>query len=236
MTIDTNQDLSKGEKHSPHWTYQFVDLTQIEAGQLIVPAKIDSEAGREFAALQLIRTDLSFALECLKEADKLGLPDSANIHSRALIFSAVVAYARPFMTGVRKIRLDGTFFTGAGEGFNIDLHTYLIAVRNKHVAHSVNEFERCEATAVMVGTNDQTEWRAAGVGFTEYSVIGLSRSIVEQAIDQISNMVTVLAADLDRRRLELYEAFRAQYERDGKWEMAPMFNVPSRKNAPNRRA
>jgi hypothetical protein len=102
MTDDPAMDFSMGEKQSPRWTYQFVDLTRIEAGEHIVPAKIDSQAGREYAALQSVLEDLSFALECLREADKLGLPDSENIHSKALIFSAVVAYARPFKTSVRE--------------------------------------------------------------------------------------------------------------------------------------
>lgn len=232
---DPGPDFSKGEKHSPHWTYSFIDLSRIEAGEYIVPAKIDSEAGREFAAMQLALNDLSFALECLKEADKIGIPDPGNIHSKALIFSAVVAYARPFKTGVREIKFDGSFFSNAGQEFNLDLHNYLIAVRDKHVAHSVNEFERCDATAVMVGT-EQKGWRAAGVGFTSHSVIGLSRSIVERAIKQVSCMIIALAADVDRRRLALYNEFRAKFDQDRKWEMAPMFHFPARTNAQNRRS
>lgn len=234
--MDQNRDFSKGEKQSPNWTYQFVDLTRIEAGELIAPAKIDSEAGRKYAALQLILADLSFALECFKEADKLGLPDSANLHSKALIFSAVVAYARPFMTSVREIRLDQTFFAGeGGQGFDVKLHDYLVAVRNKHVAHSVNEFERCEATGVMVGSSDHSKWRPAGVGFTQHSIIGLSRSIVEQSIGQLSNMLAALTAEIERRRIALFQDFREKFEQDGKWEMAPMFRFPARDNAPKRR-
>jgi hypothetical protein len=137
-----SEPTSKGEKLSPHWTYNFFDLPRIEAGEYIVPAKIDSVAGREFAALQLVHNDISFALECLQEADKMGVPDSQNLRSKSLIFSAVVAYARPFKTGVREIRMEESSFAAAGQEFNLDLHNYLIAVRDKHVAHSVNEFEQ----------------------------------------------------------------------------------------------
>jgi hypothetical protein len=234
MTDDPAMDFSMGEKQSPRWTYQFVDLTRIEAGEHIVPAKIDSQAGREYAALQSVLEDLSFALECLREADKLGLPDSENIHSKALIFSAVVAYARPFKTSVREIRLDPAYFSAARQGFNLDLHNYLIAVRDKHVAHSVNEFEQCAATGVMVGT-PETKWRAAGVGFTRHSIIGLSRSIVEQAVAQVSNMIAILNSNIEQSRFALYEEFRAKFEQDGKWEMAPLATFPSRENVPKRR-
>ena len=110
MTDDSDQRTGSGERVNPHWTYQFIDLSRIEAGELIVPGKIDSDEGRKFAALNLIQSDLRFSLECFSDANKLGIPDSENARSKALIFSAVVAYARPFKTGVREIKLDKNVF------------------------------------------------------------------------------------------------------------------------------
>lgn len=235
MPIHSNRDFSKGEKQSPSWTYQFFDLIYVEAGSSIVPAKIDSHASREFVAIQLTRKDLSFALECFKEASRLGVPDSANIQSKALIFSAVVAYARPFKTSVREIKLDAPYFVNSCPGFDLELHNYIVAVRDKHVAHSVNDFEGCQVTGVMVGSPDRTKWQAVGIGFTEHSVTGFSLAIVETAIIQIEAMLVAITADLDRRRVALYEVFRAKFDQDGKWELAPMFNFPSREKAPDRR-
>ena len=234
MADDPGLDLSQGERHTPHWTFKLVDPTPIPAGSYIVPAKIESDAGREFAALQLAIGDLSFSLECLTEAEKIGLPDPANLHSKSLLFSGVVAYARPFKTGVRKIRLDTNFFTSRGLELDLDLHNYLINMRDKHVAHSVNEFERCEATGIMVGTKENM-WRAAGVGFTEHSAIGLSLILVKQAMVQVSAMLGCLTAEADRKGLDLYKAFRAQFEQDGKWKMAPVATFPRRENASKRR-
>lgn len=193
-------EFSKGEQQSPHWSFNFVDLTRIEAGEHIVPAKISGNLAYEFAELHMISNDLSFVLECLKEADKIGLPDSEKLLSKSLISSAVVAYARPFKTGVRQLRMDTQFFSNA-PAFSSELHKYLIAIRDKHVAHSVNEFERSEATGVMVGT-PETKWRPAGVGVTQIHSIGLSRRIVEQAIVQITNMLGVVSARIDQIRIE----------------------------------
>jgi hypothetical protein len=95
------------------WQFRFVDTTTIEAGEFIAPARLSSDLGREYAEWHMVGTDLSFALDCLKEADKLGIPDSENLHSKALIFSAVVAYARPFKTSVRALRMDAAHFSAS---------------------------------------------------------------------------------------------------------------------------
>jgi hypothetical protein len=124
-------------------------------GEAIFPARITSAAGRQFAAMQLITTNLSFALECLTTADKIVVPDQSDLNSKSLIFAAAVGYAWPFKTGVREIKLDCEMFAGA-VGFDAEYHKFLIALRDRHVAHS--EFERCEAVAIIVET-PETGWR-----------------------------------------------------------------------------
>lgn len=237
MTNDKDEALppefSKAERQSPGWQFRFLDTTTINAGEMIVPAKLSGDLAREFAELHMIGADFSFALDCLKEADKLGLPDSENLHSKALIFSAVVAYARPFKTSVRSLRMDAGYFSSLSS-FSSETHDYLIAVRDKHIAHSVNDFERSDATGVMVGT-PQTEWRPAGVGVTVMQTIGLSRRIVEQAIAQITDMLQVVTDHIDRIRPELFQIFCAEYAREGKWEMAPIVRFPDRGNVQKRR-
>jgi hypothetical protein len=227
--------LTHGEQISPAWTYHYLDFARIEKDQFIVPGKIESVAGREFAALNMIQADLEFASATFKEARALGVPDSENVHSRALLFSGVVAYARPFKTGVREIKLNKEFFASLGKGFCSDLHDFLIDLRDKHVAHSVNEFERCEATTVMVGTADRKIWRVAGIGFTATNAIGLSGALVDQAIAQISNMLALISSTLDEKRKALFEVQKAQFAEDGKWRAAPIATFPSRKNAGKRR-
>jgi hypothetical protein len=237
MTNDKDEALptefSKAEHQSPQWQFQFLDTTTIDAGEMIVPAKLSGDLAREFAEWHMIGEDLSFALDCLTESDRLGLPDSENLHSKALIFSAVVAYARPFKTSVRSLRMDPGYFSSLSS-FSAETHDYLIAVRDKHIAHSVNDFERSDATGVMVGT-PQTKWRPAGVGVTMMQTIGLSRRIVEQAIIQIADMRQVVTDHIDRIRPELFQIFCAEYAREGKWEMARFVQFPNRGNVQKRR-
>jgi hypothetical protein len=168
-----DQNSSKGEMHKPQLTWRFLDLTPIEAGEHIVPAKLDGELAAAFADLHMIANDLSFAIDCFREADKIGMPDASNLHSKALIFSAVTAYSRPFKTGVRQLKMDASYFETA-TNFDLELHNNLISIRDKHIAHSVNEFERSASVGVMVG-HPSAKWRPAGVGVTKLNAIGVPR-------------------------------------------------------------
>jgi hypothetical protein len=47
--------------------------------------------GKKFASLNMIRSDLQFALDCLQEAKKLGQPFSENKSLKALIFAGVTS-------------------------------------------------------------------------------------------------------------------------------------------------
>ena len=122
---------AKARKSPRVWTHQFFDFTTIEANSSVVPGRIDSDAGRRFAALNMMASDLRLALSCPSEANKIGIPDPENIHSRALIHSAVTSYARPFKTSVREIQLSVGFFSPLGAGFDVGLHDYL--------AHPIHE-------------------------------------------------------------------------------------------------
>lgn len=225
----------KGETLSPQWVYQFVDLSRVEAGELIAPGKLKGKKAEEFAALQLIRSDLEFALECFEAAQEHGTPEGSNSQCRALIFSRVVAYARPFVTGARAKRLSGNCFADQ-LSFNVGLHSYLLSLRNKHIAHSVNEFEQCAATTVMVGSPDSKKWRVAGIGFTRMRAIGLSLALVEQSISQVGAMMKALDSDISQRRSALYEVAHAQFVQNGSWESAPFASFPSRRNVNRRRS
>jgi len=226
--------LPIGEQVNPSWSYQFVDLSRIEAGELIAPGKIDSELGKEYAALSMIRNDLKFSSECFMAARKLGMPNSAEVLSKALIFSAVVAYARPFVTGVRPIKLSKEFFASLTAGFDHQLHDYLIDVRNKHVAHSVNEFERCDATTVMVG-GDAKGWRLAGIGVVENHVIGLTGSMVDSAIRQTEEMAGLVYRASQEKLKNLFDEEQNKYASTGRWAAIPMYIDPQRTNVGKRR-
>jgi hypothetical protein len=224
-----------GELRNPSWTYQFVDLRPIETGEFINPGEINSELGREYAALNMIRSDLKFASECFLEARKIGIPNSTNSPSKALIFSGVVAYARPFMTSVRPIKLSKEFFKSLGSDFDEMLHDYLIDIRNKHVAHSVNEFEKCDATTVMVGTPEKG-WRIAGIGFLENHIVGLTSTMVDEAVAQVERMAGLVYRSSQEKLKKLFEEESGRFALTARWTVAPFYTYPSRENVGKRRS
>jgi hypothetical protein len=235
MTIDFDP-LHQKEMVHPSWSFQFCDLTPIDAGQFMAPGKLDTALGRKFAALHMVKNDLAFAIGTLIEARKLGKPDSESTLSRALIFAGLISYARPFKTGVREVRLDEEMFATLSPVFSVDLHRYLVDLRDKHIAHSVNEFENSAAISLMVGTADQKTWRVAGIGFTNMNAIGVSGQQVDEAIVQISAMLRLIAFDLEAIRWSLYEAERERFASEGKWGLAPIARFADRRNVSKRRA
>ena len=167
-------------------------------------------------------------------ADKIGVPDHTDLSSRSLIFSGAVAYARPFKTGVREIKLNIEMFAEVA-GVDPDCHSHLIALRDKHVAHSVNEFERCSTVAIMVQPPGG-DWRYGGaIGTIEQHSVGLNRTMVQFAVSHITAMIGFLSDTIEKKRVELNAEFATRIVADGRWEMAPLYTVSDRTKIATRR-
>jgi hypothetical protein len=228
------QAVTQWERSAPQITFTWIDPGPIEAGEHIRPAKLNGELARKFAALHLIIDDLAFALDCMVEANKLGVPDATNLHSKALIFSAVVGYSRCFKSGVREVRLEPKGLEAAGVTFDHEIHEFLVALRDKHIAHSVNEFENCGAFAIVVG-RPETGWRdGSAVGVNLQKNVGVSRELLQKAMSHIEALKGCLATKLEAQRLELYSEFKTAFAAGGHWEMVPI-RVPDRENVSKRR-
>ncbi|WP_144427544.1 hypothetical protein [Nostoc piscinale] len=233
---DIHEISTQGESFSTELSFKWINPTPIEAGELIAPARLSSEAARIFAALHLILKDLTFAEECWKAADDIGIPDNKNLHSKALIFSGVVGYARCFKSGVRALKLTPTYLYNKGVPFDNEIHDYLIALRDKHVAHSVNDFEQCEAVAIVIGKPD-TGWRdGSGIGVVKQRSVGISRTLVQRAISHINSLCQFLETELSAQRVAIYAEFKANFEKTGKWEMTPIIKLSDRSKITERRS
>jgi hypothetical protein len=230
----TSEDVLLGEIVAPEWSFRWIVEGQVDAGTMIAPAKLNSELARRFADLHLVIDDLSFALDCLTEADKLGMPDPNNLASKALIFSGAVAYARCFHSGVRSVRLNPQDFVGTSVPFDHEIHDYVFELRNKHVAHSVNEFERCVASAVVVRA-PKASWVARGIGVTIQKNIGISRAQLRRAASHIGALRDHLLAEVEALRLTLFEEFTASFREGGGWKMVPILRKVERTKVAKRR-
>lgn len=90
--------------------------------------------------------------------DEPPVPHEIALSANALWIAAHVAYARCFIGGARRnVPLD---FLSTLDGEPVELHNYIIDMRNKHVAHSVNAFEQVQIGIVL----DEEQGSAVGVG------------------------------------------------------------------------
>lgn len=232
---DSHDISTQGEAFSSEFSFAWISPGPIEAGEAMAPAKLTSQAARHFAALHLILGDLAFAEECLKAANEIGMPDDKNLQSKALIFSGVVGYARCFKSGVRALTLSPAELHAKAAPFDDGIHEYLIALRDKHVAHSVNDFEQCEAVAIVIGVPG-AEWRdGSAIGVVKKQTIGISKAIVQAAISHINALRSSLEAELPVQRGVLHAEFLAHFQKTGRWEMAPIMKQSDRSKVAERR-
>lgn len=132
------------------------DLLRDYVGPEIIDARSLShlEEAREAEDLHGILRDLEFAKEAIKTLNEMlehsnkddAEPNNASLIRRSLYTAALIAYARCYgkprkKPSGKRILLDAEqVFVGA----NVDWmrhHKHFIAVRDKHLAHSVNPFE-----------------------------------------------------------------------------------------------
>ncbi|GAA5122686.1 hypothetical protein GCM10023339_41440 [Alloalcanivorax gelatiniphagus] len=107
--------------------------------------------------------------------------------SEGLWIAAVVTYGRAFNQGVRNAeRVDISFMDHNERG----LHDYVIALRNKHFAHSVNRYEEVITLAYL--TDSAFESRAA-------TRVGQTHVSVYSARPELAEALSALAAKLVRR-------------------------------------
>lgn len=90
--------------------------------------------------LEGVSIDLFSALDSLELlAEQWSIVSPNPILVQALATSAIVSYARPFASGRRqRMQLSNDFQVSEDQ---TELHKRIIEIRNKHVAHPVNEFE-----------------------------------------------------------------------------------------------
>jgi hypothetical protein len=217
----------EGQVFHPSWSYRFIDTDRIEAGQLIFPIEIKGKKGEEFAALHLILNDLEFALNCLREAGKLGIPDEKRTLSKALIFAGLVSYARAFDAGTRGFRTPETFKDTWSDA-DRELHNYLFYLRQKHIAHSVKS---CDAVGVIVTNKEYNRQKGVtGIGVTMLSAIGITKAKLDQGDAHIDAIIRYVRERIAELGDEIHGELRSHLDSGGAWKMAPLVRLPDPKN------
>ena len=140
------------------------------------PYRFPVPEASKLASLESIKRDLEGVLaycECLEE---MRVEPFDSLLWEAVSAAAVVRYARCFSTGARE-PLDHNLLNSAPQDIK-EAHEYMMNVRNKHVAHSVNAFEENEVTVTLREDGDSLE--IMGVGAHHGRITGLAFHQPEQ--------------------------------------------------------
>src|SRR2546430_1185815 len=158
--------------------------------------KLDMPAAAKYADLISVAEDLTVvvqACERLRAEQRKPENDHDEVVAKSLWTTALVMYARCFGTGKRKGLTLEDVRTLPLQGEVVEWHQYLIDMRNKHIAHSVNPFEiisiggvvapsgRVEGVAHVsmryVGTDDGGVWQIASLAA---ELLGVINGRIEQ--------------------------------------------------------
>lgn len=184
--------LCDGSRKNKMATFAYVDI------------KVDAPEVQELADLYGVCVDLSLARN-MANSVKAGL-DKDGLrwpHWAAYSLAIAMMYCRPFVQGVIK-RLgqhDIEFLTQGDRG----AHDRLLHYRNKHVAHSVNEFEDNRPRAYYCAERVSTEG-ITSIGYEQTRVATLTRGDLDNVIKLttlIENQVKSKMSELEKHVLAI---------------------------------
>jgi len=165
-------------------------------GQRVVGVTTGGAPIATLADLASLRRDFEMAHQFISTFAGLARSEvESDSPQQALWIAAVTMYGRAFgTTGLRHSA------RASAEIYNADdraAHDYLIAMRNKYIAHSVNAFEQAAVFAIISG-DSADELHLEGVGTQHSSLARLSRA---RAL-QIATMCERQLEDIDCRLTE----------------------------------
>ncbi|MGH3787076.1 MAG: hypothetical protein ACRDRG_11110 [Pseudonocardiaceae bacterium] len=177
-------------------------------GQLLEIRELDIAAAAEYADLISIRHDLEFVVNtCTRLLAELAKVESdrESIIIQTLWIAALVTYARCFGTGKRKLGLttdDVALLPLKGQV--TEWHKYLMDMRNKNIAHSVNPFETVTVGA-LIGLSGEVE----GVGFLSLRYVSSDEGGVRQTRDLALALFKLTEGRAQQKESEVLEAAHA---------------------------
>lgn len=160
-------------------------------------------ASELLADLASLRRDFEMAHQFLRHFAELPQdevePDSPN---QSFWISALTMYGRAFAKGRRHA---ARATPDVYDDSDLEAHRFLIDIRNKFVAHSVNAFEQAAIFAIIADSPDGG-FTVQGAGSQHSSFARLSR---KRAL-QVSKMCEVQLADIDARMATAQKAVMAE--------------------------
>ena len=151
----------------------------IMAPRIYQPKLISTLEACEAAGFELVLGDLKHVSVCCEELIRRG-EYITQFHdvSRALFTSALINYRRCFNSGCRvSIKIEECNFLSAEDR---EHHRDCINLADKHLAHSVNGFERANMTIHIAEDEDKGSLTRSGVGFASSLGMGFGLNDIQQ--------------------------------------------------------
>jgi hypothetical protein len=159
-------------------------------------ASIDTAESRRFADALSIDQDLRFAVDAFVSLLDEEVNPTGSVAARSLLIAGLVAYARCFASGVRGgYSVDLQRIDGIIQGADA-YHRWLLDVRNKHIAHSVNSYEQ-NVPIIVLSAPESGDRRILGSIYSRAILGGFSRKDYEQAIWFITQVRRLVGSDLE---------------------------------------
>lgn len=236
--VGKNERLARGELVIYELFYQFIATTTLNPGDALLPAKLEAAEGRYYADLHLIADDLVHCVECFSLAFAEPEEAVAGAKFRAFVHSGVIAYGRCFKEGVRSVKLSADSLPAAASH---ELHQFLIALRDRHVAHSVNEMEYSDPVGIMIRRTGGVVEPGELIGTVRKYTVGVSQRQLPDLSNHVTTLLEHVKSEMANLRVKLHQQFLQQLQRNsGAWEMAPIAkdigiqNVKKPRKAPRR--
>lgn len=169
--------------------------------------RLPIEQGAKFAALGGIALDLRATIDCCDFLMSVKGQEMNFLVWDGMSSAAVIRYARCFGKGGR-IALEHRIVEKAPDHLQ-SAHKFFIAMRNMHVAHSVNDFEENEV-AVMIGDRYQTSEEIMSVSTGHGSVIGFATDQPQRLKALAKWLTTEVEAMMQTEREQLLEYVRSR--------------------------
>lgn len=165
------------------------------------------EAAR-LASLGGIEQDLQGVIAyCDVLIDRSEITKLNFVEWEAISSAAVVRYARCFSSGVREA-LEHDLLNLADPDLQ-ELHRFIIDLRNKHVAHSVNPFEENDVT-LQIASHFQSSEEITAVNTAHGRLIGLSFGMPDQLKRLAEWLLLKLIEEVKNEKVKLLKLARTR--------------------------
>ncbi len=158
------------------------------------------EETKYLADLNGMITDLQSTIEFCKELQKIYETGTHGITQNDVMFTAIlVRYCRSFVSGVRQsIKLDNVKNLSPDE---IKAHNFYMELRNKHIAHSVNDLEENKVVAYYIKENPEKGFLSISVQHGR--VISLSSHDLDTIISLCHKFIGHIDTEIENEKSKL---------------------------------